>query len=135
MKKIFLFLLLILSCSQVVPYAKIGNLIIPLEIAEDNSKGLMFRESLEGGMLFVFNEEKPAYFWMKNTKLPLDIFFLDKNSKIVDFKENFQPCINDSCEIYTSLPAKYAIEVNAGFIKGKNLKIGDFVEIKTQKSS
>ncbi len=129
MKKILLFLLLLVSCSPALPFAKINDLIISLEVAEDNSKGLMFRDSLEGGMLFVFETKKSASFWMKNTKIPLDIIFLDEQFRIVDLKENFQPCTKDPCEVHTSIPAKYAIEVNAGFIKGNKLKIGDLAEL------
>ncbi len=131
---ILLFFILLISCAQKIKshYAVINDFNIPLELAvsnEERSKGLMFRESLEGGMLFVFEKEEPLYFWMKNTKIPLDIIFVDKNYKIVDFKQNFQPCTTEKCEVYESKPAKYALEINAGLIKENNVRVSDRIEL------
>lgn len=133
MKKIIFFLfLLLISCTKTTAYVKINDVIVPVEIAktrEEKTKGLMFREKLEGGMLFVFNTTKPLSFWMKNTKIPLDIIFISENLKIVDFKKNFQPCSKDNCEIYKSYPAMYALEVNAGFIEENNITFNDPVQL------
>ena len=55
--------------------------------------GLMFRKDLKKktGILFVFNEEKKASFWMKNTLIPLDIIFISKDGKIDFIKINAEP--------------------------------------------
>jgi len=119
-------------------YATINGLTIPLELAitrEEKEKGLMFRKELSGGLIFVFEKEIPMYFWMKNTLIPLDIIYIDENYRIVDFKENFQPCnltesSEETCPIHKSKPAKYAIEVNAGFVKQHNLQLNELVELK-----
>ena len=82
MKKIgLLFIVLFLiGCTQ--PYTtdilKINNLEIVVEIAdtqEEQMQGLMNRASLNEfeGMLFVFPDEMPRTFWMKNTLIPLDM--------------------------------------------------------------
>lgn len=103
---------------------------INVEIADDNeerSKGLMFREVLEetAGMFFVFENEDYRTFWMKNTVIPLDIIFIDKNFRIVDIKYA-EPCKQDPCKLYRSAkPAKYVLEVNAGFTEKNNIKIDD----------
>ena len=100
---------------------------ISVEIADTMYKqtiGLMNREKLDEdkGMLFIFNDEKPREFWMKNTLIPLDMIFLDKNFKIVKILENAQPCKTIDCDIYSSiLPAQYVIEVNGGFSKKYNI--------------
>ena len=65
-------------------------------------------------MLFIFDEQSPKTFWMKNTKIPLDMVFLDSNWTVVEIKRDVPPCFEDPCERYTSLPAQYVLEVNAG---------------------
>ena len=55
---------------------------------QEKAKGLMFRENLEKdeGMIFVYGREEYLSFWMKNTRIPLSIAFLDKTGKIVDIR-------------------------------------------------
>jgi len=104
------------------------------DTAAKRAKGLMFRQELaeEQGMLFVFEQEQEVSFWMKNTLIPLDLIFLDKDLKIVDIKQDFQPCKTDSCLVYSSKqPAKYVLEVNSGFIKANDIKIGDVIQADT----
>lgn len=111
------------------------NLKIYAEIADNNlerEKGLMGRNFLaqNRGMLFIFDSEAPQSFWMKNTLFPLDIAFMSEEGKIMDIKENFQPCESDICETYISrAPAKYALEINAGLFRKHGVSIGDFVKI------
>jgi uncharacterized membrane protein (UPF0127 family) len=77
-------------------------------------------------MLFAFSDEEPRTFWMKNTLIPLDMMFVDSSSRIVDIKENVPPCEQDECPTYPSQePAQYVLEVNAGFVQDKGVKIGD----------
>lgn len=95
---------------------------------EEFARGLMFRTHLpwNAGMLFAFDEEEPRRFWMKNTLIPLDMIFVDSSSKIIDIKENVPPCKQEECPTYPSKePAQYVLEVNAGFVQEKGVKIGD----------
>ena len=95
---------------------------------EDREQGLMFRDCLgkDKGMLFVFMTEKEYSFWMKNTLIPLDIIWLNKNKEIVFISENNQPCKNNDCPIIkTNKKAKYILELNGGMINKIDLKIGD----------
>jgi hypothetical protein len=65
------------------------------------------------GMLFIFNEENKHSFWMKNTLLPLNMIFIDKNKKVVDIKKA-EPCWEDPCQTYTPQePCSYVLEVPA----------------------
>jgi len=92
---------------------------VPVELADDDTErmeGLMFREKLDPGtgMLFVFNDEQPLSFWMKNTLIPLDILFFDGDGTFVS-RTTMQPCVADPCTSYPAAgPAKYALEVVAG---------------------
>src|ERR687895_1677392 len=95
---------------------------------EEFARGLMFRSHLpwNAGMLFAFYEEEPRRFWMKNTLIPLDMIFVDSSSKIIDIKENVPPCEQEECPTYPSVePAQYVLEVNAGFVQEKGIKVGD----------
>ena len=108
--------------------------IIKVEIAdqpEERTLGLMNREILEPnhGMLFIFEGEDYWSFWMRNTLIPLDLMFISDQYTIVDIKEDFQPCKVNNCETYTSREkAKYVLEVNSGFVKENNVKIGDKIK-------
>ena len=95
---------------------------------EEFARGLMFRNHLpwNAGMLFAYYDEEPRRFWMKNTLIPLDMIFVDSSSRIIDIKENVPPCKQEECPTYPSKgPAQYVLEVNAGFVQEKGVKIGD----------
>lgn len=91
-----------------------------LEIArtpEEHSRGLMYRKHLcdRCGMLFIFEEEKPQAFWMKNTYVPLDIYFYEAQWQLVEVARNMRPEYETKTPmIYRSGRAKYVLEVNAG---------------------
>ncbi len=136
MKKIFVIFLLIflISCTKNFKEILIDNgndlIKINVEIADDNEErmqGLMFREKLNqnSGMFFIFENESYQTFWMKNTLIPLDITFIDKNFEIIDIKSAV-PCKEDPCKLYkSSKPAKYVLEVDSNFTIKNNIKIGD----------
>jgi uncharacterized membrane protein (UPF0127 family) len=97
---------------------------------ESRMRGLMFRESLapDAGMLFVFPVAEPQGFWMKNTKIALDLIWLNETKEIVYFV-TADPCKKDPCESYQPMQkAKYVLEVNAGFVKKHGLKLGSLLE-------
>ena len=77
-------------------------------------------------MLFVFDREEPLSFWMKNTRLPLSIAFIDKGGRIVDIQD-MEPF---SLESHTSThPARYALEMNQGWFEREGIKVGHLVKI------
>lgn len=117
-----LFLNSCLSQPTLIFHTNHENIPVTVEIArttQQHQRGLMNRGALphNHGMLFIFTDEQPRTFWMKNTRIPLDLIFVSKNKTVIDIKQNFQPCITDICETYTSPAAHYVIEVNAGFVK------------------
>lgn len=101
---------------------------LKLEIADDDYQretGLMYRESMEEdqGMLFIFENEESRGFYMKNTRIPLDLIFLDAQNKIVSISKNARP---ESMEtIPSEVPAQYVLEVNAGLADQWELTEGD----------
>ncbi|MGC6431297.1 MAG: DUF192 domain-containing protein [Jejuia sp.] len=101
---------------------------LDIEIADtdfDIQTGLMYRNSMENnqGMLFIFEEESPRYFYMKNTKIPLDIIYIDASQHIVSSQKKAKPF--DETSLPSNKPAKYVLEVNAGLFDTWQLKIGD----------
>lgn len=103
---------------------------IDIEIAEsdlDTQRGLMYRESMEPnqGMLFIFPDEAYRAFWMRNTAFSLDIIFADEDGKIVTIHERTLPF--DESNYLSTAPAKYVVEVNAGFVERHRILAGDLI--------
>ena len=68
-----------------------------VEVADDDAernRGLMFRDQLADGhgMLFVHDAPRPLAYWMKNTRIPLDIFYFDAQRKLVSVSRGVPPC-------------------------------------------
>ena len=103
---------------------------VHLELAltdQEKALGLMFRDSLpaDAGMLFVFDADSPVPFWMKNTFIPLDLVWLDKDGKVVDVHADTPPCRADPCPSYApARPARTVLEVNGGFAAAHGVKPG-----------
>lgn len=106
---------------------------IDIEIADDDiqtQRGLMYRRKMkeDRGMLFIFRDVEERSFWMKNTYLSLDIMYLGANKEIVSITENTPPKSEES--IWSEYPAKYVVEVNAGFVSQHQIQVGDKIEFK-----
>lgn len=124
--------------TKVEKKIKINNVEVSAEIVDTpalRSKGLGGRDILpeNKGMLFTFSEPKKYRFWMKSMKFPIDILFI-KESKVVDLLQNVpvpKPGIQDSqLPIYeASEPIDKVLEVNALFVEGHGIKVGDSIEI------
>ncbi|TCV92178.1 hypothetical protein EC912_108173 [Luteibacter rhizovicinus] len=101
------------------------------EFATDDATrelGLMNRKELAAGhsMLFVFPDDEPRSFWMKNTLIPLDILYFGKDRKLVSMQLNVPPCKADPCATYPSDGmARYVLELPAGTAARLGLKIGE----------
>jgi uncharacterized membrane protein (UPF0127 family) len=109
----------------------IGSQTLTLEVADTpdaRQTGLMRRDSMDRnhGMIFVFPDEDTRGFYMKNTRIPLDIIFLDANRRVVSIA-TMRPY--ELKTTYSAKPAKYAIELNAGVAKETGVAIGDTIEL------
>ncbi len=80
------------------------------------------------GMLFVFPHESVVNFWMKNTRFPLDILYLDHADKVVSIHQ-MKPY--DLTPISSDFPAQYAIELNLGAVGSAAVHVGDVVSLPT----
>jgi len=114
---------------KTIPFDKEGRLAfvqdrdtlvgLDIEVADTDSareRGMMQRDgfpSAPSGMLFPFDEEKTRSFWMANTPLALDLFFISADSQVVRIKKYAQP--NTASSISSKAPARYVLETSAGF--------------------
>ena len=107
------------------------NLEVPTDIRDFNL-GLMFRESLEydSGMLFIFDEAAKQSFYMKETKIPLDIAFINEEGIIESIKE-LEPY--DETPISSEGDVICAIEANRGWFEENYIEVGDEIEIEEGK--
>ena len=98
---------------------------------QQRANGLMFRERLDPkeGMLFVFEEEAPHTFWMKNVRFPIDILWIDRGKKVVHIARSVPPCAKEPCPLYSPvLPALYVLELTSGKSDELGLKPGSRLE-------
>jgi hypothetical protein len=96
---------------------------------EARQLGLMYRERLDpgSGMLFIFPRVAPQSFWMHNTKIPLDIVFIDEAGKIVRVYANATPYSETS--LPSEAPVRYVLEVPGGYCAQNDIRQGDTVRV------
>ena len=136
--RFYLVLMAALLCSSCIaqePYVVLKDEKFTVELAETRDKqalGLMFREEMadDHGMLFLFPVEGMRSFWMKNTRIPLDIFYFDQDLRLVNVVEDVPPCRTRRCPNYPSTaPAKYVLELNAGKAAELSVVPGDVLSL------
>lgn len=122
----------LLGCASGQPWVELKGQRYSVEIAdahEERNRGLMFRDRLEDGhgMLFLHDAERPLAYWMKNTRIPLDILYFDSERRLVSASQGVPPCsLGDRCPPYPSTgPALYVLELNAGEAAELGVSPGD----------
>lgn len=107
-----------------------GIYAIQAEVASTDAarqQGLMMRTRMGAseGMVFDFGAPAGVCMWMKNTLIPLSVAFIDNEGTIVNI-EDMQPETTDShC---AKKVVRYALEMNQGWFKQKNIKPGSKIE-------
>lgn len=131
------------SITKEVSFTKEGELTIKkaetdstlvmldIEIADDEYQtqtGLMYRKGMPNNqaMLFIFDDEQPRSFYMKNTEFGLDIIYINSKKEIVNIQKNAQPL--DPTSLPSQGAAQYVLEVNDGLSDLWGLQAGDRVE-------
>lgn len=107
----------------------IEGVALTAEIADEpveRQVGLMYRDDLpaERGMLFVYPDAQPRSFWMKDTRVPLSIAYLDANGVVVHLAD-MTPLV--TTPIPSGTPAMYALEMNQGWFAAHSVTIGSKV--------
>lgn len=119
------------ACASDGRWVELAGERYAVEVAETDearARGLMFRDSLaeDHGMLFIHEREERQAYWMKNTRIPLDILYFDSDLRLVSQQRNVPPCsAGDRCPPYPSSgPARYVLELNAGEARRLGLEEG-----------
>lgn len=129
--QVLLILPLAACASDANHWVELGGKRYTVEIADtdgERARGLMFRDGMpaERGMLFIHDAEEPQAYWMKNTRIPLDILYFDSERRLVSQQRDVPACtLGDGCPPYPSnAPALYVLELNAGQAEALGLKDG-----------
>jgi uncharacterized protein len=98
-----------------------------IEIADSEAErelGLMHREAMPSaaGMLFVYEKPTHAFFWMKDTLIPLDMIFADGAGRVTRVHSNAVP--QDLTAIDGGADVRYVLEINAGLAKRMGISEG-----------
>ena len=146
---IYIFLLLIFICFGLISFAHTDELpptfkrtqltiktaenkqIYDIELAisgQQQQYGLMYRKNLpeNAGMLFIANPPRIMKMWMKNTLIPLDMLFIDKQGKIIYIEHDATP---NSLKIISAgeVLSSAVLELAGGVTNKQKIKIGDEV--------
>jgi len=96
----------------------------------ERSVGLMYRKKRladDEGMLFAMDEDTDHSFWMKNTFIPLDMLFIDRDGVIVGILPDVQPLTRQSRRV--GKPSRFVLELDAGFCDRHKVTVGQRVEM------
>ena len=124
------------ACGAKGPAVDLHGHTFAVEIADTEAArehGLMERTQMDPdhGMLFVFDDDAPRAFWMKNTKIPLDMLFFDAERRLLSVQHDVPPCTADPCPAYSSgAPARYVLELNGGRARALGVTVGDELTIR-----
>lgn len=89
---------------------------------EEKQKGLQGIDSLpeDEGMIFYWDNPDRVEMWMRDTKIPLDIIYINEDQEVIDVKQG-QP--NDDTLLSVE-DTMYVVELNAN----SGIKVGDELE-------
>ena len=121
------------SEPEVILSTRVGEQHVRVEIARNDAerqRGLMFRQSLEGGrgMIFLWDHPEPMKFWMKNTYIPLDMVFINADKHVIFVEENAEPLT-----MQTRGPdedSQFVLEVPGGWARAHGIERGTSVRFK-----
>jgi uncharacterized membrane protein (UPF0127 family) len=109
-----------------------GSHPVEVEIADtpaSRTRGMMWRTSVPPGtgMLFIFPKEEVQRFWMRNTLVPLDMLFLDRNARVVGILAQAEPQTLDSRTV--GRPSLYVLEMAGGWAEKAGVVAGAQAEL------
>ena len=120
------------AATQLIKVLTPSGTVIQAEVADTPQKratGLMYRDHLEKdrGMMFFFDQAQEWTFWMKNTKISLDLIWMDEKKRVIHIERSVPICTrtDDSCPQYRpNNDAMYVLEIAAGTVDGLKIEKG-----------
>ncbi len=91
---------------------------------DERARGLMFRDQMAAGhgMLFVYPEPQMVAFWMKNTRIPLDMLFIGSDGTVLKMHNRAVPF--DETAIPGGDAVQFVLEINGGLAERLGLTVG-----------
>ena len=110
----------------------LGESAVTIEVVDTDEgriKGLSGRETLQSGngMFFVFDEVGLHGIWMKDMNFPIDILWFDQYGSLIHIEEHVTPESYPET-FYPISPSKYVLELSAGYVKDRGIKLGDKID-------
>jgi hypothetical protein len=110
---------------------RVGDVPLEVEVAdaeEEHRKGMMFRRRLEPdeAMLFVFAGERDLAFHMRNCYVDLDLAYIAADGRILEIARLYA---HRRERVYSREPARFALEVPAGWLADHGIREGDRVTV------
>ena len=124
---LFNYLARVLAAKNYLQVGKSGVAVEVRDTEEGRSQGLSGREKLaeDEGMLFVFDQPGIYGFWMKGMKFPLDFIWI-KDNAVAEITENVAVSRMD---IRPKEAVDKVLEVNSGWVKQNNVRVGDKIKL------
>ena len=113
------------TALRVIPLST-GIYVIQAEVAmqpAERELGLMNRTTLgpNQGMVFLFDQPAAQCMWMRNTRIPLSVAFIDNEGRVINVEEMKAQTDDNHC---AAKPARYALEMNAGWFSRHGIGAG-----------
>lgn len=109
------------------------SLALSVEVADTDAariNGLSGRDPLpeNRGLLFIFEEDGYPAIWMKGMRFAIDIIWVNREGEIVHIERSVTPDTYPRT-FKPKAPARYVVEVNAGYTDARNVAVGDQTDI------
>ena len=117
---------------------QIGEQTLQLELAitpVTRKTGLMHRDNLPAGegMLFVFENPQPQRFWMKNTRIPLDVGYFSADGRLKELHRGRPYDLSGMPS--TAKDIQFVVELYEGEFKRLGIGLGNFLNLDSVKQA
>lgn len=108
--------------------------VVVFDTPAEREQGLMWVKALPTGQgaLFVFEHQGEVAFWMKNTLIPLDLLFFNRQGELLTVFPSMQPCKPDACEIVKVANTKFVLELSGNSLRDLALQADQGLKLRLE---